>query len=90
MGMSEMRLPEQVEAFAGRLERIGVVAPELRALAAEVSHGRIPSGLIARLEEVDRDLLLAGHELDLVLERAMLERASLSGADERARPDASA
>lgn len=75
--MKERTLQQQVDAFASWLDRIGAVAPALHTLAGEISGGRIPPGLIARLEAVDRDLLLAAHELDLVRERAMREAASL-------------
>lgn len=69
-------LREQTIHLVKRLDRIGAAADTPRTLVFEIRHD-VPSGpTVALLETLDRDLVLALHELQ-VRERAARELASL-------------
>jgi len=82
--MSEIRshtgdptLREQTVHLAERLDRIAAAATTLRALIFEIRHDIPPEPMIPLLATLDRDLVLASHELERVSERAARELASL-------------
>jgi hypothetical protein len=74
---TEPTLRENVDELGERLARIGASATILRNLAADIRHGVPPSALVKLTEDLDRDLMLASHELQAVHARAVLELSSL-------------
>jgi hypothetical protein len=70
-------LRECVEQLEARLARVGAAATTLHNLAPEIRHGIPPSALVKLTEQLERDLVLAANQLELVHERAVLELSSL-------------
>jgi hypothetical protein len=70
-------LRENVDELGLRLARIGAAASMLRSLAAQIRHGIPPAELVRLTEALERDLVLASAQLELVHERAALELSSL-------------
>ena len=81
--MSDTTLRDQLEQLQSRLARVGAAATTLREVAYRLDHGRAAQGLVDVLETLDRDLLLAAHDLDVAQRLAMREREALSGASKR-------
>jgi len=77
--MSTTALHEQVDELGSRLAAIGALATAVHGTADRTRGGQVPDGLIDLLEKVERDLMLATHQLDLVRDHAALERSSLTG-----------
>ena len=78
--MSITALHEQVDELGARLASIGSMAVAVHRLADETRRGQVPGALVDVLEEVERGLMLATHDLEIVRASAALERRSLSGA----------
>jgi hypothetical protein len=74
---SDPTLREQTIQLAERLDRIAAAATTLRALIFEIRHDVPPEPMVPLLAALDRDLVLASHELEQVSERAARELASL-------------
>lgn len=74
---SSPTLRESVDELDQRLARIGEAASMLRSLAPQIRHGVPPTALVKVTEDLERDLLLASAQLELVHERAVLELSSL-------------
>jgi hypothetical protein len=72
---------ETVDDLARRLGRICAAASSLNSLSADIRHGVPPADLMTFLEQLERELMLASHQLTTVRARAKLELDSL------ARPD---
>jgi hypothetical protein len=70
-------LRESVDELSRRLERIGAAASMLRSLAPQIRYGIPPNELLRLTEALERDLVLASAQLELVHERAALELSSL-------------
>jgi hypothetical protein len=70
-------LRESVDELDHRLTRVAAAASSLRTLAPQIRHGVPPSALVKLVEDLDRDLMLASSQLELVHERAVLELSSL-------------
>jgi hypothetical protein len=70
-------LREQTVHLVERLDRISAAAVTLRALVFEIRHDVPPEPMVPLLDALDRDILLASHELEQVRERAARELASL-------------
>ena len=70
-------LRESVEELEARLARVGAAATTLRNLAPQIRHGIPPSTLVTLTEQLERDLVLASNQLELVHDRAVLELSSL-------------
>jgi predicted hydrolase (HD superfamily) len=73
----ETTLRETVDELGERLARIGASAAVLRSLAPDIRHDVPPRALVALLHDLDRDLVLASHELEALRERAALELSSI-------------
>ena len=74
---SSPTLRESVDELSQRLARIGAAASMLRSLSLQIQHGIPPEALVKVTEDLERDLLLASAQLELVHERAVLELSSL-------------
>ena len=85
--MSDGTLTDQLERLESRLARIGAAAITLREIGRRLDDGRTSPALIDVLGTLDRDLLLAAHDLDEAQRLAMREVESLSGAPERVDAD---
>jgi hypothetical protein len=72
---------ETVDDLARRLSRVCAASSSLKSLSADIRHGVPPADLMSFLEQLERELMLASHQLDIVRDRAKLELESL------ARPD---
>jgi hypothetical protein len=70
-------LRESVDELTQRLARIGAAASMLRSLSPQIRHGIPPAALVEVTEDLERDLVLAATQLELVHERAVLELSSL-------------
>jgi hypothetical protein len=70
-------LRDSVDELGARLTRIGAAATTLRTLAPQIRHGIPPVALVNLAEDLERDLTLAANQLEIVHERAVLERDSL-------------
>ena len=82
--MSDDALRGHIERLEWRVARIDAAAVTLREIASRLGDGGSPQAVVDALETLDRDLLLAAHDLDEAQRAAMRELASLSGASERA------
>ena len=74
---SSPTLRESVDELTQRVARIGAAASMLRRLSLQIRHGIPPEALVKVTESLERDLLLASAQLELVHERAVLELSSL-------------
>ena len=74
---SSPTLRESVDELSERLARIGAAASTLRRLGPQIRHGIPPTELVKLTESLERDLLLASTQLELVHDRAVLELSSL-------------
>jgi hypothetical protein len=74
---SEPTLREQAIQLTKRLDRVTAAASTLRTLIFEIRHDVPPEPIIPLLETLDRDIVLASHELEQVRERAARELASM-------------
>lgn len=74
---TEPTLRENVDELGERLARIGAAAATLRNLAADIRSGVPPAALVKLTEDLNRDLMLASHELDAVHAHAVQELSSL-------------
>jgi hypothetical protein len=72
---------ETVDDLERRLARICAAASSLKSLSPDIRHGVPPADLMPLLEQLERELMLASHQLEIVRDRAKLELDSL------ARPD---
>ena len=81
--MHETMLRDHLEQLLSRLDRVGAATTMLRELSRRLDEGHAPLALVDVLETLDRDLLLAAHDLDDTQRQAMRETESLSGASER-------
>ena len=81
MSPSDHTVRETVDDLSRRLARICAAASSLNSLSADVRHGVPPADLMPFLEQLERELMLASHQLEIVRDRAKLELDSL------ARPD---
>ena len=70
-------LREQVVHLTERLDRITAGAKVLRALGSEIRHDIPSEPILALLDALDRDIVLASQELERVRERASRELASM-------------
>lgn len=75
--MSTTALHEQIDELGSRLAAVGSMAATVHRLAADTRGGQVPDGLVDVLDDLERDLTLASHEIDVVRDHAALERASL-------------
>jgi hypothetical protein len=73
----EPTLREETVDLTERLDRIAAATSTLRALIFEIRHGVPPEPMVPLLEALDRDLVLAAHELEEVRGRVARELASL-------------
>jgi hypothetical protein len=73
-------LRDSVDELDHRLTRVAAAASTLRLLAPEIRHGVPPAELIKLVEDLDRDLMLASSQVELVHERAVLEFSSARSA----------
>ena len=71
-------LREQTVHLLKRLDRITAAATTLHAVVFSIRHDVPPEPMVPLLDTLDRDLVLASHELEQVRERAARELASLS------------
>ncbi len=74
---AEPTLREQAIHLARRLDRIAAGATTLRALIFEIRHDVPPGPMAPLLDNLDRDIVLASHELEELRDRAARELASL-------------
>jgi hypothetical protein len=77
--MSTPTLREHVDEFGRRLDRIGAAARSLRETTAGIHDGHA-GGLLDALEVIDRDLMLALHDLEELREHTSREIRSVSAA----------
>ena len=77
--MSTTALHEQIDKLGSRLAAIGSMAATVHRMAAQARGGRVPDGLLDVLGDLERDLAIATHEIDVVRDQATLERASPGG-----------
>ena len=74
---SSPTLRESVNELTQRLARIGAASSMLRSLSPQIRHGIPPTALVKLTEDLERDLLLASTQLEMVRDRAVLELSSL-------------
>jgi hypothetical protein len=72
---------DTVEELSRRLARIGAAASSLGSLSGDIRHGVPPADLLPLLEQVERDLALASHQLEITHDRAKRELDSLRRPD---------
>jgi hypothetical protein len=65
-----MTLREQTDEFSLRLGRIGATERTMRELSTCIHETGSPAALVTVLERLDRDLVLARHDLERLRERA--------------------
>lgn len=70
-------LREQTVHLTERLDRITAAGKVLRALVDEIRHDIPPEPLVALLDALDRDIVLASQEIERVRERVARELASM-------------
>ena len=70
-------LREQAVHLTERLDRITAGAKVLRALVDEMRHDIPPEPMVALLDALDRDIVLASQEIEQVRQRAARELASM-------------
>jgi hypothetical protein len=66
-------LQDGIAALGARLARLGGAAATLDELAGQIRHGAPPPALLPIAEELELELTLAAHELDVLYERITLE-----------------
>ena len=69
---------ETVDNLARRLARICAAASSLNSLSADIRQGVPPADLMAFLEQLDRELMLASNQVTIVRDRAKLELVALA------------
>jgi hypothetical protein len=74
--MSTIALHEQVDELGSRLIAIGALATAVHGAADRTRDGQVSGGLVDLLDKVERELVVATHQLDLVRDHAALERSS--------------
>ena len=70
-------LREQTIHLLKRLDRVTAAATTLHALVFGIRHDIPPGPMVPLLDTLDRDLVLASHELERLRERAARELTSL-------------
>ena len=70
-------LREQTVHLTERLDHITAATKVLRALAVEMRHDIPPEPMVALLDALDRDIVLASQEIEQVRQRAARELASM-------------
>jgi hypothetical protein len=78
MSPSAPTVRETVDDLARRLARVCAAATSLNSLSADIRQGVPPADLMAFLEQLERELMLATHQLAIVRDRAKLELESLA------------
>lgn len=64
---------ESVDELGRRLARICAAASSLNSLSGDIRHGAPPADLMTLLSQIERELMLASHELQVARDRAKLE-----------------
>jgi hypothetical protein len=82
MSTSTATVRETVDDLGRRLERVCAAASSLRSMSADIRYGVPPADLLSLLDQIDRELLLATHQVAVARERAKLELDSLRRSDE--------
>jgi hypothetical protein len=72
---------ETVDDLARRLTRICAAASSLESLSADIRPGVPPMDLMTFLGQLERELMLASHQLEIVRDRAKPELDSLTRPD---------
>jgi hypothetical protein len=67
---------ETLDELGRRLARIGAAASSLRNMSGDVRQGIPPADLLPLLKQIERDLMLATHQLKLAHTSAQLERST--------------
>ena len=80
MSTSNHTVRETVDDLARRLARICAAASSLNSLSPDIRHGVAPADLMPFLDQLERELTMASHQLTIVRDRAKLELDSLARA----------
>jgi hypothetical protein len=85
-GPSTETLHDSIAGLGARLARLRTPAARLDELAGEIRHGAPPPALVSLAEELEQELTLAVHELDVLYERITLDPMSACGPQRSACP----